>query len=124
MFGKICFEDLGYMHSTDRIGMPLSEVLFCLYLVGDSLPTPDLAWLTSTTRRPRILNHKSRTLNLKPSTPNLVASREIKVLIFVVELCLLFISSGCRAFFCGPDRSWNIFVTQPFFGQRGCGLTV
>jgi len=41
--------------------------------------------------------------------PWFVLANGVVVLIFVVELCLLFSASGVNNFFCGPDRSWNIF---------------
>ncbi|CAE7946261.1 unnamed protein product, partial [Symbiodinium sp. KB8] len=37
------------------------------------------------------------------------APPEGAVLIFVVELFILFTATGVKNFFCGPDRSWNIF---------------
>ncbi|CAE7408776.1 unnamed protein product [Symbiodinium natans] len=41
--------------------------------------------------------------------PWFVLANAAVVLIFVSELTTLFLASGCKNFFCGPDRSWNIF---------------
>lgn len=41
--------------------------------------------------------------------PWFVLANAVVVLIFVVELFILFTATGVKNFFCGPDRSWNIF---------------